>query len=273
MIINKAYKYRIYPNKEQTRQLKQCGGNTRFLWNYFWNMQKEYYLENKKYLSAYDLNNLLPSLKKQEELQFLNNSYSQSLCCVSSNLSKAINKSFFKEIKTERNKAISKAMFEANEYLKNKKLVKAYNLGFPNFKKKSDYNDSFCIQSGFKIGRFRIFISKVGLLEYKQHRNYEGIPKSITISQDGNKYYLSICCELEIQDQEIKTDNIIGIDLGLKEFAVFSDGEIISNPKIYRKLENKVKREQKILTRRQKKSKRRKNSTIKVEKNTHKDKK
>ena len=75
-----------------------------------------------------------------------------------------------------------------------------------------------------------------------------------------------ICCELNIKDQEIKTDNIIGIDLGLKEFAVFSDGEIISNPKIYRKLENKVKREQKRLSRKEKESKRRRTQQLKLKK-------
>ena len=259
MKINKAFKYRIYPEDSQVALLKQCGGNTRFLWNYLWNIQQDYYADYKSYLSAYDLTYLLPILKKAEGFQFLQNSFSQSLCQVSTNLRRSISRAFDDDKKTERKKAIAKAMTETNEELKQRKLARAYNSGFPKFKKKSALSDSFCISTTFKIKRSRIYIPKVGWIRYIKHRQFEGIPKNLTITQDGNQWYCSICCELDIPEQEINTnlDNMIGIDLGLKEFAVFSDGTVVHNPKIYRKAENKLKREQKRLSRREKGSNRR----------------
>ena len=258
MKINKAYKYRIYPEDSQVALLKQCGGNTRFLWNYLWNIQQDYYTDNKSYLSAFDLTYFLPILKKAEGFEFLQNSFSQSLCQVSTNLRRSIGRAFDDDIKAERNKAIAKAMAETDEELKQKKLVRAYRCGFPKFKKKSALSDSFCISTRFKIRRSRVYIPQVGWIRYIKHRQFEGKPKNLTITQDGNQWYCSVCCELDIPEQEISTNlgNIIGIDLGLKEFAVFSDGEIISNPRIYRKKENKVKREHRRFSRKQKGSNR-----------------
>ena len=257
MKANKAFKYRIYPEDSQVALLKQCGGNTRFLWNYLWNIQQDYYADNKSYLSAFDLNYFLPVLKKAEGFQFLQNSFSQSLCQVSDNLRKSIGRAYDDDKKTERKKAIAKAMAETNEEIKQRKLARAYNLGFPKFKKKSALSDSFCISTRFKIRRSRIYIPQIGWIRYIKHRQFEGKPKNITITQDGNQWYCSICCELDIPEQEIKIDNIIGIDLGLKEFAVFSDGETIANPKIYRNKESKVQREQRRLSRKEKGSNRR----------------
>ena len=264
MLVNKAFKYRIYPEKEQLPLLKQCGGNTRFLWNYFWNTQQDYHTEYKQYLSAYDLNYFLPILKKAEGFEFLSRSFSQSLCQVSADLKKAIDRAFDPDTVKQRKQAIAKAMSEPDEEKKMKLLAKAYRLGFPNFHKKDELTDSFRISTRFKIKKSRLYIPQVGWIPYVRHHQYEGIAKNITISQDGEQWYASICCEMNVEEQDIHTDNVIGIDVGLKVFAAFSDGTVIENPKIYRNAENKLKREQRILSRRVKGSKRRLKQQIKV---------
>ena len=270
MKINKAFKYRIFPKEEQVALLKQCGGNTRFLWNYFWNTQQDYYEEYKQYLTAFDLNYFLPILKKAEGFQFLNHSFSQSLCQVSDDLKKAINRAFDKDIVAARNKAIAKAMAEPDEAKRQKKLAKAHKHGFPKFHKKNYLEDSFRISTKFKIKKSRIYIPLVGWIDYDQHRRYEGIPKNITISQDGQEWFAAVCCELEILEKEIKTDNVVGIDVGLKVFATLSDKTVVNNPRFYRKKEKKLQRLQRSLSRRQynketkKSSKRREQQRLKV---------
>ena len=77
MLIHKAYKFRIYPTEDQQQDLLQHGGNTRFIWNYFLDLNKKYYQKTKKFMFRYDLNRLLPVLKK--ELPFLSLSFCKTV--------------------------------------------------------------------------------------------------------------------------------------------------------------------------------------------------
>ena len=79
---------------------------------------------------------------------------------------------------------------------------------------------------------------KIGLVRVKKHRDFEGLIKSVAVSQtpSGN-YYVSVLVNQEEKEKLSKTNNQIGIDLGLKEFAITSDGEMIENPKYFRKSE------------------------------------
>jgi len=92
----------------------------------------------------------------------------------------------------------------------------------------------------------------------------EGTPKHITITQDGNDWYCSVLCECYIEEQEKKMDNVVGIDVGLKEFAVFSDGTVIPNPKHLYQYEDKLAKAQRQLSRRQKGSNNRFKQRMKV---------
>lgn len=74
MKLNKAYRYRLYPTKEQEQQFRQHGGNTRFVWNYFLKLNQEKYEKEKKFIFGYELIMSLPKLKKEQE--FLKLSYS-----------------------------------------------------------------------------------------------------------------------------------------------------------------------------------------------------
>ena len=234
MLIQRGYKYRILPTKEQEESLLQCGGNARFLWNYAIKTNQDYYKETGKFKFYHELAVSLPKLK--EEHPFLKKSFSQSLQMVLRQFDKALKDSF-----------------------KKKK-------GFPSFKKKMLLNDSFTCPQKWRLGRGFVFIPKIGEVKWIKHRAMKGKPKSITISQDGDKWYCSVLCEYTIPDKAKECDNIVGCDVGLKEFAILSDGTVISNPRHTKKYENKLAKEQRKLSKKQKGSKNRFKQRLKVRK-------
>lgn len=234
MLIQKGFKYRLYPTDEQRQNLLQQGGNARFIWNLFLVQNCLYYRETGKFIFYHELAVSLPKLKQQ--YPFLLESFSQSLQMVARQFDRALKDSFKKQ------------------------------KGFPSFKKKSLFTDSFSCPQKWRLGKGFIFIPKIGEVPWKKHRALKGKPKSITISQDGNNWYCSVLCEYTIKDKEKQKDNIIGIDVGLKEFAVFSDKTIIKNPKYLKKQESKLKREQRKLSRRKNNSINKYKQQIKIRK-------
>lgn len=142
--------------------------------------------------------------------------------------------------------------------------------GFPKFKSnKSHYNSYTTNNQGGNIyisDRY-IKLPKIGLVKVKKHRVFEGTVKSVTVSQNlSGKYYVSVLVDCNEQKQLSKSENKVGIDLGIKEFAITSDGEMIENPKYLRKSENKLRKLQKDLFRCQKGSKNRERCRVKVAK-------
>jgi putative transposase len=167
----------------------------------------------------------------------------------------------------------------ANSYLN---LNSAYsnfftnqNSGFPKFKKKSTNDFSYktnnqkdSIRIDYSKGKIK-FPKLKSLVKIKLHRKFEGLVKSATISKNpSNQYYVSILVETEDckNFEPLQTENSIGIDLGIKEFAVFSNGEHIENPKVLRKSEERLKKAQRSLSRKKKGSNNRKKARIKVAK-------
>jgi putative transposase len=234
MLIQRGYKYRILPTKEQEKLLLQCGGNTRFLWNHVLKINQDYYKETGKFKFYHELAVSLPKFK--EEYPFFKESFSQSLQMVLRQFDKALKDSFKKE------------------------------KGFPSFKKKMLLNDSFTCPQKWRLGKGFIFIPKIGDVKWIKHRAMKGKPKSITISQDGNKWCCSVLCEYTVPDKEKEYDNVVGCDVGLKEFATLSDGTVINNPKHTKKYENKLTKEQRKLSKKQKGSKNRFKQRLKVRK-------
>lgn len=226
MKINKSYKFRLRPTKEQEQQLLQHGGNTRFLWNFFLDLNRQEYEKTGKFIFGYNLIMSLPKLK--EEYDFLSLSIAQSLQQVGWHFDQAL-----------------------------KDFLNLKQKNFPVCKKHKKC-DSFKVPQDFKIGKKYIHIPKIGKIRWKKHRVIKGKPKHITIKQDGEHWYCSVCCELEIKQKEVKVENIIGIDVGLKTYATHSDGETIENPKTMKKWEKKLKRTQRRLSKKKKDSSNRK---------------
>ena len=155
-------------------------------------------------------------------------------------------------------------------------LNKAYNnffrdtsVGFPKFKSKKINRHSYTTnnQNGsVRIDGNKIKLPKIGFIRLKQHREFDGLIKSCTISKTpSGKYYISILVDTEIETLP-QTDNKIGIDLGISDFAITSDGEIFSNPKWLRKSEKRLRKLQKDLSSKKKGRKNRNKARLKVAK-------
>ena len=233
----KAYKFRLYPNKEQEVYFSKCFGSVRFIYNKMLNDKIEYYKKNNKML------NNTPAQYKKEYI-WLKEVDSLALTNAQMNLDKAY-KNFFKD----------------------------KSVGFPKFKSKK--NNHYSYTTNNQNGTIYIVDSKYiklpklkTLVRIKQHRQIpiDGKIKSATISKSpSGKYYISILVEQEIKELP-KNDFAIGIDLGLTDFAITSDGVKYSNPRYLRKSLNKLAKEQRKLSRRKKGGKNRNKQRIKVAK-------
>jgi putative transposase len=221
-VINKSYKIRLYPNKEQKILLEKHFGCVRFVYNHFLNIRNVEYKTNKVNMSYYDTANELSVLKNKEEYVFLNEVNSQSLQWSLRFLDIAFRNFFRGQSK------------------------------FPNFKKKLN-NQSFKVpvNSTFKLKNNKIIIPK-----FKEGINFRGklvldnLVKfnsvNISITPSG-KYFATLQGEFNYEPIT-QNDNKVGIDLGIKEFLITDTGVKIDNPKYLKKSLNKLKYEQKQLS-------------------------
>lgn len=229
-----AYKYRLYPNKDQQEYFAKCFGCVRFIYNRMLSDKIEYYKKTKK-----KLNNTPAQYKK--EFEWLKEVDSLALANAQMNLQKAYN-NFFKRPE----------------------------VGFPKFKSKKNHNYSYTTNNqggNIRISDKYIKLPKIGLVRVKKHRDFDGLIKSVTVSQNSSdKYYVSVLVDCKEQEKLPKSENKIGIDLGIKEFAITSDGEMIENHKYLRKSEKRLRKLQKDLSRCKKGSKNREKCRVKVAK-------
>ena len=233
----KAYKFRLYPNKEQEIYFSKCFGSVRFIYNKMLNDKIEYYKKSNEMLY-----NTPAQYKK--EFPWLKEVDSLALSNAQMNLDKAY-KNFFRD----------------------------KSVGFPKYKSKKNNHYSYTTnnqKNNIKIiDNKYIHLPKLKtLVRIKQHRQIpkDGTIKSTTISKNpSGKYYISIMVEQEINELP-KNEFAIGIDLGLTDFAITSDGIKYSNPRYLRKSLNKLAKEQRKLSRKKKGSKNRNKQRIKIAK-------
>lgn len=212
-----AYKYRLFPNQEQQIFFAKTFGCVRFIYNRMLSDKIDYYKETKQ-----TLNNTPAQYKK--EFEWLKEVDSLALANAQMNLQTAYN-NFFKRPE----------------------------VGFPKFKSKKKNRLSYTTNNqrgNIYVTDKYIKLPKIGLVRVKKHRDFEGLIKSVTVSKTpSGKYYVSVLVEQEERDKLPITDSKIGIDLGLKEFVVTSDGEMFENPKYLRKSEDRLRKLQKDLSR------------------------
>lgn len=259
-LVTRAFKYRIYPTKEQEILINKTFGCCRFVFNYFLNQTiKDYQSTKKSTISAYSNQKTLTQLKKLEEYKWLKEVDSQALNQSLVDLETAYLRYF------DLCKKIKQGIIKPKKRKQKKK--KKYPEGFPNFKKKSDNHKSYhvCVTSPnhLKIIDGRIKIPKLGWVKMYYHRSHFGGILSGTISKTpSGKYYISLCCK----DSEVEyldtTGSVIGIDVGIKDFAITSDGEKFENPKWYIKSQRKLKRAQRRYSRRKEGSKNREKARL-----------
>lgn len=216
-IAYKAYKYRIYPTDEQAQLFQKTFGCCRFIWNMMLSDKIDYYNKEKMMLKC------TPAQYK-DKYDFLKEVDALALANIQLHLQSAFQK-FFKEKK----------------------------VGFPKFHSKRKTRKSYTtnrVGNNIDMTDTHIKLPKVGLVKMKKHREPQGKLKSVTVSQTASgKYFVSILFEYENQVQEKNdTSKSIGLDFSMKDFYVDSSGHVTNYPRYYRKVEKKLAREQRKLS-------------------------
>lgn len=210
----KAYKYRIYPNNEQKAQIAKTFGCCRFVYNQTLAYRKGIYEKEKKFVSKTDCNNYCNrELKKKYE--WLKDVDKFALTNAIYNMDSAYQK-FFRE-----------------------------HAGYPKFRSKHDNHKSYT--TSFTNGNIsvdfenrKIKLPKLKMVKAKLHRAFQGQIKSATVSQvPSGKYYVSVLVETEHEELP-HTDGKIGLDLGIKDLCITSDGDRYGNPRTIKKYEKKL---------------------------------
>lgn len=241
-LISRGYKFRIYPNLHQRILIEKTFGSCRFVYNYYLDKSiKSYketgksntYNQNSKDLTHLKTKNIwlceVDSIALQQSLRNLNSAYER----------------FFRNLKEGRIPGFPKFKSKHNNY-QSYRLVRVHN-------------------SDFKIKDSRIKLGKLGKVKFIQDRDITGKIVQISISRTpSGKYYISLTCK----DSEVEyiqpTGSVVGIDLGIKDFAITSEGQKFENPKGYQKSQKKLAKLQRRHARKQKGSKNREKSRIKV---------
>jgi len=238
----KSYKFRIYPTPEQEQYFTQCFGAKRFIYNHFLWENKTRFQNKEKHLSSFDCTYIITDMKKQEEYSWMKNIDSWVLLNAINDLGQAY-KNFFDAIKK-----------------KNKSKVKP-----PKFKKKRD-KQSFrtkckLTELGLKIPRLN------SLIKIVQHQEITGKIKTVTISKSpSGKYFASILVEEDIIPKGF-TGKEVGLDLGIRDLIITSDGVKFPHPdKIIQKTNELLKQQQRILARKIPRSKNFEKRRIKLDK-------
>ena len=221
-MVNKTYRFRIYPTAEQEILLAKHFGCTRYVYNHFLNERKEQYQADKKSDNYYKQAVTLTKLKKEEDTKWLKEVNSQTLQFALRSLDTAF-LNFFRG-----------------------------NAQFPKFKSKKHKN-TFTIPQFGKIEGGKIIIPKFkDGIKIKLHREVKGkIGKMNITKTPTGKYYVSIFTEQEVEKLP-KTNKQVGIDLGLKDFVITSDNKKFKNNRYTKKYAKQLKKAQQHLSRKQK---------------------
>lgn len=221
MMVNKAYKFRIYPNKEQEILINKTFGCSRFVFNHFLEKWEDIYKETGKGLTYNSCSAQLTQLKK--ELTWLKEVDSRALQSSLKSLADAYSRFFKKQNDRPRFKS-------------KKNKVQSYTTKHTN--------------GNIAINGNKIKLPKLGWIRFAKSREVEGRILSATVRRNPTgKYFVSILVETKVQELP-KTGSSVGIDVGLKDFAILSDGTKYENPKWLRKLEKKLAKAQRVLSRR-----------------------
>lgn len=217
----RAYKYRLKPNREQATFFEKSFGCTRYIYNWALNKRIEAYQTENKRINSIELCRMLTQLKKENGMEWLLEVSNECLQQSIRNLDSAFTK-FFREKK-----------------------------GFPTFKSKHRNKASYKAINSVLVDleKNRIKLPKVGWVKFSKNQALEGNVRSVTVSKTPTgKYYVSVLVETGIElpaKAPITYEGTIGIDVGLKDFAVCSNGDVYKNPKYLEKSTRKLKQIQK----------------------------
>jgi|UPI00037DB7E9 putative transposase len=244
MTHRKVFRFRMEPTQEQGEALLRMAGARRWAWNWGLARRKEVYERTKKTLPIAQLSSELTALKKRPETAWLKDVDSQLLQQALKDLDRGYQAFFGKRAR------------------------------FPRFKSKKRDEPRFRIPQRVKVEDSKVYVPKIGWVKIRQSQPIDCTLKGATFKRDTDgHWYVALTAEFEMPDVPLPPANpekVVGIDLGLKDFATLSDGTrseaapaarqcrySIAQPKFYRKAERKLKRAAKALFRKQKGSRNR----------------
>ena len=219
----RGFKYRFSPTSAQRLELAQTFGCTRFIYNWGLALRTNSYYQDNVALSYTDTSNALTKLKKDPEKPWLKQVSSVPLQQGLRHLNTAF-ENFFKG-KTK----------------------------YPRFKKKANRQSAHYAPNAFKWEDGKLTLAKMDKpLKIRFYRHFSGEPKSVTISKDpSNRYFVSFLVEEKLEQWQAGTEEI-GIDLGVKDVVVCSNGFASGNPKHYQKYQARLKTLQRRLAKKKK---------------------
>ena len=229
MKLRKVYRFRMRPTKTQEVGLYRMAGARRFVYNWALSRRKGYYAEHGKGISARELSSELTALKSQPETLWLKEADSQMLQQALTDVDRAYD-AFFKRRSR-----------------------------FPRLRSKKAGHFTFRIPQRVRVEDGRVYVPKVGWIRIRLSRGVEGTTKSATFKRDAcGHWYVALSTEFEIPDVEPPAPvNPVGVDLGLKDLFVLSDGERVPAPRFARTADRRLGRVQKDLSRKKPGSRRR----------------
>lgn len=214
--MKKSFKYRLFTNNTQYNKLNGLFNSARFLYNCALEQRIVCWKQWHKFINYYDQANTLKEIRSFDEgIAKLNYSASQDIL---RRLDKSF-QAFFRRIKTSGTP------------------------GFPRFKGKDRFN-SITFPSygnGVRLKNSKLYIQNIGSVRIKLHRKLEGNIKTVTIKRQNGHFYAAFSCD-NVAPKTLSPNSVeIGIDVGIKSFAVMSNGEIVDNPKYLKQSEDKLK--------------------------------
>lgn len=225
MIIRKAYKFRLEPTAVQTARLTVLCGHARFVWNQGLRHCLDKLDADGKIPSAFELNKLVTQWKKQEDLAWLKEAYTDNLQQKLKDLHGAWMRCFDKSLTAEKPRFKKKG--------KNQDSIR-----FVNFSK-------YCQLDGKRVK----LPSKLGWLKFRKSQEVQGNIKNCTVSFKFGHWYISFQVEQEIAEPKHSSTSTVGVDVGIAKFVALSDGSHLKPINAFRKHEKRLAIEQRKLAR------------------------
>jgi putative transposase len=224
MLMHKAFRFRLEPTADQEQKLRQFAGARRFIWNWALQQRREYFRESGMTLSPKELSARLTALKCQPDTAWLRDIDAQLLQQVLADLQRAFSNFFARRAR------------------------------YPRFKSKKTERPRFRVPQRVTVIGNRVQVPKVGLVRLRLSRPIVGTTKSATFKQDAcGHWHVALVCHVETPEVALPlppVEQTLGVDLGLADVVVRSDGHREPAPRFYRRGERKLRRAQRVVSRR-----------------------
>ena len=227
-----SYKFRLYPNREQINLIERTFGSCRYVYNHYLAMRQEVYQTSGESFNYYACCRDLTLIKQLDETSWLREVDATALQASVQDLDRAF-QNFFRRVR------------------------QGEKPGYPKFKSKHSHKQSYkskCVGSNIKVLDDAVQLPKLGKVKCRISKVVEGHILSATVSKSASgKYYVALCCRLDQDMPKLpSTGTAVGLDMGIKSFAVSSDGMEYANPKYLLQSEKKLARLQRQLSRKTK---------------------